>query len=63
MPLWPGKLREVGVLLLAGGAEDLTYDEQVKLVNVAAGFVGEGLERGGGRGRVCRREREGGLRY
>jgi hypothetical protein len=41
-------LREVGVLLLAGGAEDLTYDEQGKLVK-GVGFVGEGVERGGER--------------
>jgi hypothetical protein len=30
-----------GVLLLAGMTEDLTHDEQVKLVRVAVGFVVE----------------------
>ena len=39
-----------GVLLLAVDAEDLTHDEQVELVVVAAGFVVEGLE---GDGREC----------
>jgi hypothetical protein len=34
----------VEVLLLAGRAEDSTYEEEVELVGGAAGFVFEGLE-------------------
>src|SRR5262245_56545008 len=48
--MWTGCLREMGVLLLKIDAEDLLHDEQVKLVGVAASFVLQGVESGGGEG-------------
>jgi hypothetical protein len=43
MSLWPGKLRELGMLLLAGGAEEVMAYERVELEGVAASFVVSGL--------------------
>ena len=45
-----GWVREMGVLVLAVGAEDLLHDEEVEVIGVAAGFVVEGLEGGGREG-------------
>jgi hypothetical protein len=41
------------VLLLAVSAEDLTHDEEIKLIRVAAGFLFEGVESGGGEGSLA----------
>src|SRR5262245_17065893 len=47
----------MSVLLLAIGAEDLTHDEEVKLIGVAVGFVFEGLECHRGEGAFAGKEK------